>query len=106
MTNEKPRIRASDIEVEQAAPGPIIHIFPPGNVDVTLQDIVQGMYLKELLENLMKDTKEYLKEDVENWLKMAFFHMGKELEKTLNESQKVSSEFIKNIKHYKTEPDN
>lgn len=106
MTNEKPRIRVEDIEVEQAAPGPIIHIFPPENVDATLQDIVQGLYLKELIENLMKDTDEYLKEDIENWLKMAFFHVRRELEKTMNESKKVSAEFIKNIKHYKTEPDN
>lgn len=106
MTNENPRIRASDIEVEQAAPGPIIHIFPPGNVDATLQDIVQGIHLKKLMEELLKDTDEYLREDIENWLKMAFFHMRKELQKTMNESQKVSTEFMKHIKHYKTEPDN
>jgi len=104
MTNEKPRIRASDIEVEQCAPGPIIHIFPPENVEATLQDIVQGIHLKKLVEDLMKDTEEYLKEDIEDWLRMAFFHVRKELEKSMNESQKVSKEFIKNIKHYKTEP--
>jgi len=103
MTN-KPRIRAEDIEVEQAAPGPIIHIFPPENVKATLQDIVQGIYLKELMEKLIKESDDYLREDLDNWLKMAFFHVRNELQKSLKESKKVSTEFIKNIKHYKTEP--
>jgi len=103
MTN-KPRIRASDIEVEQCAPGPIIHIFPPENVKDTLQDIVQGIYLKELMEKLIQESDDYLRQDLDDWLKMAFFHVRNELKKSLKESEMVSTEFIKNIKHYKTEP--
>ncbi len=94
---ENKTISDSDFEVEFNPAGPIIHIFPPVDAHQTLFDIVSGIELRKLVEQLIKESDHLLTQPLNDEKKIAILYLKRSLQKANLNADNYADQFIKGI---------